>query len=262
LLEAGGVVDAHEAAVMGQDTNVCAMQGYVDDQVLKTVPAGFWTWYNFCMSDKREHKLEPYLISRYVMDGKFDMPTLEKQAVDLHNLKLIRFSDVIKNETKDKDATVHFFIYDDEFDEVWRKPEGYVKELGQYKQVITTDFSLYTNMSLAMQIFNTYRNRWLGCFWQEKGLTVIPSVGWSDEWSYEFCFDGIQEGAIVALSTLGSYDIEPVYMDGFRQMCEKLKPEAVICYAKPFDSMLDLANVIEIPYVADARIAPMNETLL
>jgi hypothetical protein len=211
------------------------------------------------MSKKQEHRLEPYLVSRYVMDGKYDMPTLEKQAVDLDALKLIRFSDIVKRETRDRDATVHFFIYDDEYDEVWRKPDSYIDELAQYRQVLTTDFSLYINMSLAMQIFNTYRNRWLGCYWQEKGLTVIPTVGWSDEWSFEFCFDGIQEGAVVAVSTLGSYDIESTYMKGFRQMCDKIKPGKVICYAKPFDAMLELADVIEVPYIVDARIAPMSE---
>jgi hypothetical protein len=195
------------------------------------------------------------------MDGKYDMPTLEKQSIDLSCLKLIRFSDIVKNETKDNDATVHFFIYDDEFDEVWRKPNAYIDELRQYKQVMTTDFSLYTNMSLAMQIFNVYRNRWLGCYWQENGLSVIPTVGWSDEWSYEFCFDGIQEGSVVAVSTLGNYDIEPIYMEGFRQMCEKIKPEMVICYAKTFDAMREIANIIEVPYVADARTALMKESV-
>lgn len=193
------------------------------------------------------------------MDGKFDMPTLEKQGIDLHDLKLIRFSDVVKRKTKDRNATVHFFIHDDEFDEVWRKPDAYIHELSQYKQVITTDFSLYTNMSLAVQVFNTYRNRWLGCYWQEKGLTVIPSIGWSDEWSYEFCFDGVQEGAVVAVSTLGSYDVESTYLEGFRRMCEKIKPQVVICYAKPFEAMRELVNIVEVPYVADARIAPMKE---
>jgi hypothetical protein len=193
------------------------------------------------------------------MDGKYDMPTLEKQDIDLTDLKLIRFSDIVKKETRDKDATIHFFIYDDEFDEVWRDPDAYVDELAQYKQAITTDFSLYTNMSLAMQIFNTYRNRWLGCYWQEKGLTVIPSVSWSDEWSFEFCFDGIQEGAVVAVSTLGCYDIKSAYMTGFELMCEKIRPEKVICYAKPFDAMRELVDIIEVPYVSDARIAPIKE---
>jgi hypothetical protein len=193
------------------------------------------------------------------MDGKFDMPTLEKQDIDLHDLKFIRFSDIVKNETRDKDATVHFFIHDDEFDEVWRRPDVYIGELKQYRQTITADFSLYTNMALAMQVFNVYRNRWLGCYWQEKGITVIPSVSWSDEWSYEFCFDGIQQEAIVAVSTLGSYDIEPLYLEGFRRMCEKIRPKKVICYAKPFETMREMADIIEVPYVANARIALAKE---
>jgi hypothetical protein len=207
------------------------------------------------MAKKKEHRFEQYIVSRYVMDGKYDMPTLEKQRIDFHDLKLIRFSDIIKDEKKDTNATVHFYEYDDEFDEVWRKPKAYIAKLAQYKQALTADFSVYANMSLSMQIFNVYRNRWLGCYWQENGLTVIPSVSWSDEWSYEFCFDGIQKGAVVAVSTLGNYDNEKQYLDGFKLMCEKIEPERVICYARPFSKMLELANIIEVPYVASARVA-------
>jgi hypothetical protein len=52
------------------------------------------------MPKKKEHRFEQYIVSRYVMDGKYDMPTLEKQRVDFHDLKLIRFSDIIKDEKK------------------------------------------------------------------------------------------------------------------------------------------------------------------
>jgi hypothetical protein len=210
------------------------------------------------MKESEKHSFEPYFYNRFPFYGKFDIPTLEKQEIHLSDLKLIRFSDIIKKETRDLDATVHFFIFDDEFDEVWKKPAAYIEELRQYRQVITTDFSLYTNMSLALQIFNIYRNRWLGCYWQEQGLTVIPSVGWSDELSFEFCFDGIQEGSTVAVSTLGSYDIEDAYLKGFQRLCEAIKPDNVICYAKPFAKMFELANIIEIPYVANARTAPIK----
>jgi hypothetical protein len=204
---------------------------------------------------KRTHKFDDYFLNKYPLDGKYDMPILELQKISLDNLKLIRFSDIKKNDTYDLDATVHFFLYDDEFDEVWKNPKKYLGEIGQFKQTLTTDFSLYTNMPLSLQIFNVYRNRWLGCYWQENGLTVIPSVGWSDETSYDFCFDGIQKGAVVAVSTIGSYDIEICYLAGFRKMCSKIDPVSVICYGKAFEGMFDYANIIEIPYVANKRVA-------
>ncbi|MDR0500880.1 MAG: DUF4417 domain-containing protein, partial [Coriobacteriales bacterium] len=120
--------------------------------------------------------LESYFYSDFPYEGKFDLPVIKRQQVFLDNLKLIRYSSTVAHEYDEADATVHFFEYDDRFGEVWRKPSSYIARLSQYRQVIAPDFSMYTNMALALQVFNTYRNRWLGAFWQSKGLTVIPSV--------------------------------------------------------------------------------------
>jgi hypothetical protein len=205
------------------------------------------------MGAHKEHKFEPYFYNRYLNDGKYDIPVIVRQDIDLDDLKLIRFSNIVKNETKDLDATVHFYEYDNQFDEVWKAPKDYLDEIGQYKQTISTDFSLYTNMSLALQIYNTYRNRWLGAYWQEHGIKVIPSVNWSDEQSFDFCFDGIEANSIVSVSTLGCRDNQEKYMTGFKAMCDKIRPELVICYAGLFDGMTELAPVIDIPYTANMR---------
>jgi hypothetical protein len=146
--------------------------------------------------------LEPYFYNDYLMYGKYDLPLIERQDIDLKDLKLIRFSDIIKKETRDKDATVHFFEYDYKFDEVWKNPKDYLAELTQYKQVLSPDFSMYINLSRALQIFNTFRSRWLGAFWQANGITVIPTISWSDKDSFEFCFDAIEKGSILAVSTI------------------------------------------------------------
>jgi hypothetical protein len=198
--------------------------------------------------------LEPYFYNDYVMDGKYDLPLIAHQEISLHDLKLIRFSSIVKDEKSDLDATVHFFEFDDRFDEVWRNPQCYLSEIKQYKQVLSPDFSMYTTMSLALQIFNTFRSRWCGAFWQMNGLVVIPTVSWSDEWSYEFCFDGIEQGTIVAVSTIGCADSKRLFLGGFAKMCEKIKPKKVICYAKPFDEMRNMADLIIVPYQQNKRI--------
>jgi len=208
------------------------------------------------MARRKDGELEDYFYNRYLTYGKYDLPLIEKQDIDLSNLKLIRFSSIVKNETKDLDATVHFFEYDSRFDVVWNKPAAYLKELGQYKQVMSPDFSMYTNMSTALQIFNAYRTRWLGAYWQEHGMTVIPTISWSDESSFEFCFDGIEKGSVVAISTLGCMDVKWRFIDGFMAMCEKIEPSKVICYNKPFAEMREIADIIEVPYLRNERIAP------
>ena len=62
------------------------------------------------------------------------------------------------------------------------------KQLSQYKQVMSPDFSMYTNLSRALLIFNTFRTRWCSFYWQEKRMTVIPTVSWEAESSFEYCF--------------------------------------------------------------------------
>jgi hypothetical protein len=42
------------------------------------------------------------------MDGKYDLPLIERQNISIEDLKLIRFSSIVKDETRDMDATVHF----------------------------------------------------------------------------------------------------------------------------------------------------------
>ena len=34
-----------------------------------------------------------------------------------------------------------------------------------------------------------------------KGIRVIPSVSWGNENTFEFCFEGIEKGSTVAVST-------------------------------------------------------------
>jgi hypothetical protein len=206
-----------------------------------------------------EETLEPFFSRRFPASGRFGMPLISKQDIALNDLKLIRFSSIVKAETRDTDATVHFFEYDNRFDEVWKKPEAYIEELGQYRQVMTPDFSLYLDIVPALQIFNTFRNRWCGAFWQSKGLTVVPSVSWNDKSSFDFCFDGIEEGAIVAVSTLGTESQKWFFMRGFQAMSEKLHPRIVICYGEAYDEMREHADFIEVPYQRTQRVAQMTK---
>ncbi|MDR3360864.1 MAG: DUF4417 domain-containing protein [Bifidobacteriaceae bacterium] len=207
-------------------------------------------------SNAKIEAFEWYFSKAYPRGGRFDMPIIRRQPLALDDLGLIRFSSVVRDETEDLDATVHFFEPDERFDEVWKNPDAYLDELGQYRQVMSPDFSLFTTMPIAEQFLNTFRSRWCGWYWQEHGMTVIPTVSWSTVRSFEFCFDAIPKGSVVAVSTLGVRDVEEAFMAGFSHMCRRLSPDQVICYGQPFDAMLALVDVVTVPYARDARIAP------
>ncbi|MDR1150946.1 MAG: DUF4417 domain-containing protein [Bifidobacteriaceae bacterium] len=199
--------------------------------------------------------IEWYFSQAYRRGGRFDMPVIRNEPLALDDLKLIRFSSVVRDETKDLDATVHFFEPDERFDEVWKNPDAYLAELGQYRQVMSPDFSLFADMPIAEQFINTFRSRWCGWYWQEHGMTVIPTVSWSTVRSFEFCFDGLMPDAVVAVSTVGVRDVEEAFMAGYRHLCRRVQPSQVICYGEPFDAMSALVPLVVVPYSRDTRVA-------
>lgn len=130
-----------------------------------------------------------------------------------------------------KNKGIHCFVEDYYLERFWKRPEVYVKYLKDVKCFFTPDFSLYINMPMAMQIWNTYRNRWVGRYFQENGINIIPSIGWSDERSYEFCFAGIKLGSTVAISTVGTYRTDnSLFEKGFEQMIKMIRPLVIYVY--------------------------------
>ena len=90
----------------------------------------------------------------------------------------------------------------------------------------------------------------------EQRVVRYPNCFMGDENSYDFCFDGIEQSSIVAVSTIGCAESEKRFMTGFKAMCDKIKPQQVICYARPFAKMRMYADIVEVPYQRNMRVAP------
>ena len=61
-------------------------------------------------------------------------------------------------------------------------------------------------------------------------MIVIPTVSWSDEESYLWCFDGISQGGAVAVSSVGclkNMDCLDRFMNGYNAMVDKLHPAQI-----------------------------------
>ena len=128
---------------------------------------------------------------------------------------------------------VHFFIDDYQFVRVWNQPDTYLNRLQKFQAVCSPDFSTYTDFPKAIQIYNHYRKHWLGAYWQYNGITVIPTISWSDRDSYDWCFDGEPVGGVVAVSSVGtqmSAETRRLFMDGYNEMMRRLNPTTVIMY--------------------------------
>lgn len=128
---------------------------------------------------------------------------------------------------------MHCFVDDYQFIRYWNNPNKYLPMLSKFSAVCSPDFSTYRDMPLAMQIYNHYRKHWLAAYWQLNGITVYPTISWSDERSFDWCFDGEPVGGVVAVSSVGAIknkDIKRSFLLGYEEMMKRLNPAWVIFY--------------------------------
>lgn len=192
----------------------------------------------------------------YEVVGKYDIPGL--YPTDYVPDKLIGFNYVMNTKPKN-DTGVHFFLDDYQFERLWNNPEPYIDKLSKWDCVLTPDFSLYTDMPKAMQIWNTYRSRLLGQIWQERGLEVIPTVSWSDEKSFEFCFDGLPSDATLAISTVGlgrDKKAKQLFDAGLKEMLNKLSPKMLLVVG---EHEINVPEGVAVKRYANERIAKLRE---
>ena len=171
------------------------------------------------------------------------IPKFEPRPDDFSNLLLIGFDKTHIGDTEHIDRMVHFFLYDYRFERVWKSPDDDIERLSRYRAVLSPDFSMYLEMAPVMQLYNVFRNRWCGAYWASKGIRVIPSVNWGDESTFDFCFEGIEKGSVVAVSTYmasehdNRQDQKEWFMAGYNEMLRRIEPEKIICYNTPFPEM-------------------------
>lgn len=194
-----------------------------------------------------------FLRNEFDAFGKWNIPIVRKNDLDLEHVDLICYSDIKANDIDQHKAKgVHFFIDDYRMEGLYYNFSKSLSRLSQYKFLLTPDYSLYAEMPKAIQLFNVFRNRWCGAYWQSKGLTVIPTISWSDCSSFDFCFDGIEEGSIVAIGMIGCKSNKVSFMRGYNAMFEKIHPDAIICLGSPFPEME--GNIIPIDYQKTRRV--------
>lgn len=131
----------------------------------------------------------------------------------------------------------HFFLFDSYFESCWTHPARAFSHVRRFWGALTPDFSMYVAWPLAMQQWNCYRSRWVGRFWQEQGLRVVPTVNWSTPASYRWCFAGIQEQQVLAVGVPDlRYPLTRVLFSlGYQRMLQVLDPIAVLVYGElPF----------------------------
>ena len=168
------------------------------------------------------------------MDGFYQMPVIQNDGyipTDLMGFNYAKSSD-------NKKTGIHFYIDDYQFERLWNDKEKYLDVLADYECILSPDFSLYMDMPMAMKIWNVYRSRAIGQYYQDNGIKVIPTISWAEPATFEFCFDGIPKGSIVSISTIGvkkSKEAMKIWKDGMDAMIKKIEPSTIIVYGGKLD---------------------------
>lgn len=70
-----------------------------------------------------------------------------------------------------------------------------------------------------------------------NGCNVIPTVGWGNTETFEFCFEGLPEESTLAVSTNGCFTDQgkECYRQGFNEMCSRLHPTEILVVGRPID---------------------------
>lgn len=191
-----------------------------------------------------------FLVRDAEYDGEMELPVLKTS--DMLPEGVITFSKAMSSKSKkDYEKWIVFYEYDSEFERLWNNPEAYLKKIKKFKGVISPDFSLYRNMPLVMQIWDTYKGRALATWMQKNGIEIIPNVRFGDERTYEFCFDGIEKNKTVAVGTHGCIkrkDDKEYFKKGLSELVKRLSPKNIIVYGTAPDSIFseyaDSVNII------------------
>lgn len=195
------------------------------------------------------------LRNQFPGEGPFKIPVIPKSEFsddEFRDLRLIGFDRTRIEDENNLNWMVHFFLYDYKFERVWKEPDRDIERLRRYRAVLTPDFSMYLEMNPTIQLYNTFRNRWCGAYFQSKGLRVIPTVNWGDENTFDFCFLGVPKGSTVAVSTYmvsehgNRCDQKEFFMKGYNEMLRRIEPERIVCYNTPFPEMT--GNIVFVDY--------------
>ena len=179
-----------------------------------------------------------FLVENADFDGYIELPVI-KTSDELPE-KVVTFSKAMTKSWTDFDCWVVFYEHDKEFERLWNNPKQYLDKLKKFKGVISPDFSLYRNMPLVMQMWNTYRGRAVACWLQNNGVEIIPNLRFGDERTFSVCFDGIEENKTVAVGTHGCIkrkEDKIFFKIGLARMVQRLSPKIIIVYGSAPDNI-------------------------
>jgi len=213
--------------------------------------------FDFNIDDLIEKSISDLENERHRTNDAYNLDIMDNENVsDFWQMPIIKNDNFIPSKligfnyaksSKDKNTGIHFYLDDYQFERIWNNPADYVEILSKYECILSPDFSLYMDMPMPMKIWNVYRSRLIGQFYQNKGIKVIPTLSWAEKETFAFCFEGIPKGSIVSISTIGvkqNKEALKIWEDGVDELIRKIQPSTILIYGGKLDYDYGDINII------------------
>ena len=199
------------------------------------------------MTSRKMRDNSLFLRNEFEGSGRWGIPLIKKQPLISGDFRMIAASNTKPHDSEENcRCGVYFSVDDYRFTSVYRNPKRSFEKYSQYAFLLTPDHSTYREMNPWRQLESIAHVRWCGAWWQSKGMIVYPMMTWSTPESYSFCFDAVEQNAVVAVGMNGCKKNNRLgFLRGYYAMLERLNPEAVICIGNPFPEMQGKLIVVE-----------------
>ena len=145
-----------------------------------------------------------------------------------------------RNKFDGSGMALHFFLNDYQFrNPVWNNLENTTYQIKSYDFLFTPDLSLWKDYPTDFYNYqNIFRTRFIGAYWQLKGFNVIPTASWGGLNSFKYCFDGLPNNSVIAVSGMGNQKDSQSYnlwCYGIRRLEEDKKPNLILVYGQEIE---------------------------
>lgn len=136
-----------------------------------------------------------------------------------------------------------FYVDDFRFDEICYDFDKLVEagekiKAHKFAAAVSPNLSIWRGEPSALHLYRTYLVRYVARVWQEMGIKVIPDINWSDEASYDFCFEGIPKNVPVAaiqcrttnVGTPQFAESKKYFFKGLRVALDRIAPRKLLIY--------------------------------
>lgn len=82
---------------------------------------------------------------------------------------------------------------------------------------------------------NLYRTRFVGAYWQLCVYSIIPTAIWGNIDSFKYCFEGLPEHSVIAVSGMGHHDSkgdENLWYYALQELERQRHPVMIIVYGE------------------------------